>query len=97
MVSWALCSAHSSIMDGKSDTVTAVALRGSERERGKVRDGEIERESMQGVILSSSSGKIGDSLQHKCDIHTKTHHAQIRTHTHMHAYAHTHKPSPSSC
>lgn len=44
MVSWALCSAHSSIMDGKSDTVTAVALRGSERERGKVRDGEIERE-----------------------------------------------------
>ncbi len=40
MVSWALCSAHSSIMDGKSDTVTAVALRGSERERGKVRDGE---------------------------------------------------------
>ena len=32
MVSWALCSAHSSIMDGKSDTVTAVALRGSERE-----------------------------------------------------------------
>ena len=44
MVSWALCSAHSSIMDGKSDTVTAVAPRGSEREKGKVRDGERERE-----------------------------------------------------
>lgn len=33
MVSWALCSMHSSIMDGKSDTVTAVALRGSQAER----------------------------------------------------------------
>lgn len=41
MVSWALCSAHSSIMDGKSDTVTAVALRGSEREREA--KGETER------------------------------------------------------
>lgn len=76
MVSWALCSAHSSIMDGKSDTVTAVALRGSERGR----QSERRRESMQGVILSSSSGKIGDSLQHRRDIHTKTR-AQTHAHT----------------
>lgn len=72
MVSWALCSAHSSIMDGKSDTVTAVALRGSERERERERQSERRRESMQGVILPSSSGKIGDSLRHRRDIHTET-------------------------
>ena len=75
MVSWALCSAHSSIMDGKSDTVTAVALRGSGRER----QSERRRESMQGVILSSSSRKIGDSLQHRRD-----------TQRHQHKHTHTH-------
>lgn len=44
MVSWALCSAHSSIMDGKSDTVTAVALRGSEREYARSNSSLLERE-----------------------------------------------------
>lgn len=80
MVSWVLCSAHSSIMKGKSDTVTAVALRGSGRERE--RQSGRRRESMQRLILSSSSRKIGDSLQHRRDIHAKTH-------TFMHTYTHT--------
>ena len=65
MVSWALCSARSSIMDGKSDTVTAVASRGSQRERQSERRRE-------GIILFSLSGKVGDSVQHRHDIHKDT-------------------------
>lgn len=77
MVSWALCSAHSSIMDGKSDTVTAVALRGSQGRR----QSERRRETVRGVNLSCSSRKIGDGLQQRRDIHTGNMHKNTHTHT----------------
>lgn len=53
MVSWALCSAHSSIMDGKSDTVTAVALRGS---RGRKAKWETQRDCVRSKSLPLEQG-----------------------------------------